>query len=128
MMTLDAVAKRAGISKTYLWELESDHAGDKRPSVDILSRIATALDVDLGRLVGMPALSPPVFQARATIGKGQIMQALREATIGNDHLDRDIGWWSIQDAIDLELAANAIRRELRLREESRERDGEGRAE
>lgn len=41
--TLDALAKEANISKSYLWELENSDA--KKPSAEILNLIAIALDV-----------------------------------------------------------------------------------
>ncbi len=40
--SLDALAKAAGISKSYLWELESDDAAN--PTIDIISKIAKELD------------------------------------------------------------------------------------
>lgn len=54
-LSLDALAAAAGISKTYLWELEADHEGVKHVSVDIAMRLANALAVPIGELVGDPA-------------------------------------------------------------------------
>jgi transcriptional regulator with XRE-family HTH domain len=50
-LSLDEAAAAAGISKTYLWELEKDADGLKRPSADILLSIACALKVDLHDLL-----------------------------------------------------------------------------
>lgn len=50
--TLAELAERAGISKTYLWELEKDEAGEKSPSVDVAKKIAAALSIGLLDLVG----------------------------------------------------------------------------
>ena len=35
-LTLEELAERAKISKTYLWELEHDVRGQKKPSADVL--------------------------------------------------------------------------------------------
>jgi len=55
-LTLDQLADRAGISKTYLWELEQDKAGAKKPSADILLRIAQALSITIADLMGLPSV------------------------------------------------------------------------
>lgn len=55
-MSLDDVATKANISKTYLWELERDAAGAKKPSADVLLRIANALSVTLAHLLALPAV------------------------------------------------------------------------
>lgn len=54
--TLDELAKAAGISKTYLWELENDAKGEKRPSADVLLRLANALSTTIADLMGLPAV------------------------------------------------------------------------
>lgn len=53
-LSLDDLASKAKISKTYLWELERDTKGDKKPSADILLRIATALSTTIGELLDRP--------------------------------------------------------------------------
>jgi transcriptional regulator with XRE-family HTH domain len=55
-LSLDDVAKSAKISKTYLWELERDEAGDKKPSADVLLRIAESLGVSLAELLALDAV------------------------------------------------------------------------
>jgi transcriptional regulator with XRE-family HTH domain len=42
-LTLEALAKQADISKSYLWELENSDA--KKPSAEILAQIAIYLEV-----------------------------------------------------------------------------------
>lgn len=44
-MSLDALAKEAKLSKSYLWELENRES--PRPSLDKLQAIAGALDIDV---------------------------------------------------------------------------------
>lgn len=44
--SLEALARDAGLSKSYLWELENRES--PRPSLDKLQAIAAALDIDVG--------------------------------------------------------------------------------
>lgn len=55
-LTLDQLAKSAGVSKTYLWELEQDSAGSKKPSADLLLKLANALSITLADLMGLPTV------------------------------------------------------------------------
>ena len=54
--TLDQLAEKAQVSKTYLWELEKDTKGSKKPSADVLLRIAEALAVTIADLLALPAV------------------------------------------------------------------------
>ena len=54
--TLDQLAEKADVSKTYLWELEKDTNGAKKPSADILLRVADALSVTIADLLSLPAV------------------------------------------------------------------------
>ncbi|HID53411.1 MAG TPA: XRE family transcriptional regulator, partial [Anaerolineae bacterium] len=47
-LTLQALADRVGISKSYLSQIES---GDRNGSIEVMKRIAAALDVSLDELV-----------------------------------------------------------------------------
>lgn len=51
-LSLSALAAQAGISKTYLWELEQ---GRKNPSVNIVIRLADALATTVADLLGETA-------------------------------------------------------------------------
>lgn len=55
-LTLDQLAEKAGVSKTYLWELENDPKGLKKPSADILLRIAEALSTTIADLLALPSV------------------------------------------------------------------------
>lgn len=55
-MTLDQLARAAGVSKTYLWELEQDTGGAKKPSAELLLKIANALSITLAELMGLPSV------------------------------------------------------------------------
>ena len=35
-LTLEELAERAEVSKTYVWELEKDEAGEKKPSAEAI--------------------------------------------------------------------------------------------
>lgn len=55
-LTLDQLAADAGVSKTYLWELEHDEEGQKKPSADVLLKIAEALKTTIADLLSLPAV------------------------------------------------------------------------
>ena len=57
-----AVAKRAGISSTYLCELETTEG--ICPSAIVLYRIAAALDTSFAHLLGLPERMPPSPEQR----------------------------------------------------------------
>ena len=69
-LSLEDVASSAGISKTYLWELEKDTAAEKKPSADVLLRVAATLSVTIADLLALatvqmqeaPILLPPSLQ------------------------------------------------------------------
>lgn len=70
-LTLEQLAAEAGISKTYLWELEHDVDGEKRPSADVLLRIANALKTTIAELLNQPVV-------RVNKGKVDVSKSLRE--------------------------------------------------
>lgn len=55
-LTLEELSRAAEVSKTYLWELENDKEGAKKPSADILLKIADALSVTLADLMELPSV------------------------------------------------------------------------
>lgn len=55
-LSQDELAKKSKISKTYLWELENDKSGAKKPSADVLLRIAKALSTTIGDLLELPTV------------------------------------------------------------------------
>jgi transcriptional regulator with XRE-family HTH domain len=68
--TLEQVSAAAGISKTYLWELEHDEEGTKRPSADVLLKIAEALKTTIADLLGLPSVQ--VNKSRVDVSKSLI--------------------------------------------------------
>lgn len=55
-LSLEELATKASISKTYLWELEKDALGVKKPSADVLLRLAKALSTTIGDLLSQPVV------------------------------------------------------------------------
>lgn len=55
-LSLDELASKAGISKTYLWELEKDETGTKKPSADVLLKIANALSTTIADVMSLPTV------------------------------------------------------------------------
>lgn len=53
---MDDLAKAAKISKTYLWELEKDEEGTKKPSAVVLLRLANALSTTIAVLMDLPSV------------------------------------------------------------------------
>lgn len=53
-LTPAQLAEDAGLSKSYLSELESDETSNRRPSADALYRIARSLGVAISDLLGRP--------------------------------------------------------------------------
>ena len=49
------VARKAGISKTYLWELEHDEEGKKAVSAHVLWMLSRVFGVTMEALLGPPA-------------------------------------------------------------------------
>jgi transcriptional regulator with XRE-family HTH domain len=79
-LSLARLAQETEMSKTYLLRLESDPATN--PSLDVLRRIAEALDVTVADLIGAPATqfvgddvevptSLRVFADQAKLSKGE---------------------------------------------------------
>ncbi len=55
-LTLEELAATSGVSKTYLWELENDSGEVKRPSANLLLKIANALKTTIGELLELPTV------------------------------------------------------------------------
>ncbi len=85
-LSLDVLAEKAGVSKTYLWELERDTKGEIKPSAEVLLRIANALSTTLADLLELatvtirdaPVQIPPAlreFQERMAAQKSPLSDA-----------------------------------------------------
>jgi len=77
-LSLDEVAVKAGISKTYLWELERDTAGTKKPSADVLMRIAKALSTTLAELLALATVKAPEGPVEIPPSLGEFRDRMRE--------------------------------------------------
>jgi len=51
-LTLEQLAKQAGVSKPYLWQLENED--EKKPSADILFKISSVLETTIADLMSYP--------------------------------------------------------------------------
>ena len=49
-LSLPDLAERAGVSKAFLWEIESGKS--KRPGAEVLFKVAEALQVTIAHLIG----------------------------------------------------------------------------
>ncbi|SDF84232.1 helix-turn-helix domain-containing protein [Thalassobaculum litoreum] len=75
-LSLDEVARRAGCSKTHVWELEQGRAVN--PTLSTALSIATALGVSLDYLVGITAGKPKV-PAHLAVAIGAVMDVAEAA-------------------------------------------------
>jgi len=53
-LTLEQLSDESGLSKTYLWELEQDEDGVKKPSADTLIKLINPLRTTLADLLNLP--------------------------------------------------------------------------
>src|SRR5205807_36672 len=78
----------AEVSKTYLWELEKDESGEKKPSAEILLRIANALSVTLAELLGLPTVRVKV--QKAVVSKSLLQFQERMKKLGEPLSEEDL--------------------------------------
>ena len=87
-LTLDELAEAAEISKTYLWELEQDESGQKRPSADVLLKIANALSLTIADLMGLPSVR--VQQETVNLPKSLNEFRQQQLKLGNKLTEKDL--------------------------------------
>ncbi len=87
-LTLEELAEKAEVSKTYLWELEKDEAGEKKPSADVLLRVANALSVTLADILGLPTVR--VKEKKAVISRSLLEFKERMDSLGKSLSDEDV--------------------------------------
>lgn len=87
-LTLDQLADKAGLSKTYLWELEQDQEGVKRPSADVVLKIADALSLTIADLMGLPTVK--LQRETVSLPKSLIEFRDQQLTMGNKLSDKDL--------------------------------------
>ena len=85
--SIDDLAKKSGVSRTYLWELEKDETNVKKPSADILLKIATAMSTTIADLLSQPM----VRVAETEISIPASLQAFREQlkSLGGEELSEE---------------------------------------
>lgn len=87
-LTLDELAEAATVSKTYLWELEQDEAGQKRPSADVLLKIADALSLTIADLMGLPTVR--MRKESVNLPKSLIDFRDQQIKLGNELSEQDL--------------------------------------
>ena len=87
-MTLEELAARAEVSKTYLWELEKDESGEIKPSADVLLRIADALSITLAELLGLPTVE--VKHKKVALSRPLLEFQERMKRLGNALSQKDL--------------------------------------
>jgi transcriptional regulator with XRE-family HTH domain len=87
-LTLEELAERAEVSKTYVWELEKDEAGEKKPSAEILLRIANALSVTLAELLGLPTVR--VKEKKTVLSRSLVEFKKRMDDLGKSLSEEDL--------------------------------------
>lgn len=74
-ITLDELAKVTGISKSTLSRLES---GQRKPSLELLLPVVTALSVTLDEIVTAPRIEDPRVQQKSVRSDGRVFTPLSE--------------------------------------------------
>ena len=69
-LTLEQLAAAADVSKTYLWELEHDLEGVKKPSADVLLKLVDPLKTSIADLLNEPVVT--VNKAKVAVSRSLI--------------------------------------------------------
>jgi transcriptional regulator with XRE-family HTH domain len=82
-MSATKLAEKAGISKSYLSELENSNGEGKKPSAELLYEIAKALGVAMSDLLGRPIITDALRERRrpASLTKFGKLHKLPEADL-----------------------------------------------
>ena len=80
-LTAAELADAAGISRSYLSELENGTGEHKRPSVQVIYRIGKALGVSMSELLGRPLITAPATKRPASLEKFAKLQKIPEADV-----------------------------------------------
>jgi transcriptional regulator with XRE-family HTH domain len=95
-LTLSELARKSGISRSYLYQIES---GESSPTADKLAALAAALDTPLPDLLGLPAQRPPIpdslrtFAERNKLSTGEVDMLAGIQYRGRK--PRNVGEWSL---------------------------------
>ncbi len=87
-LTLEQLAEKADVSKTYLWELEQDETGEKKPSADVLLKIANALSITISSLLGLPSVK--MDSASVDLPPSLVKFRDQQQKLGNKLSDQDL--------------------------------------
>lgn len=87
-LTQEQLARSADISKTYIWELENDEKGEKKPSAEVLLRIASALGTTIAELLEQRIVT--VNQSAIELPSSLLDFADQRKKIGQPITDEDL--------------------------------------
>lgn len=76
-LSLEELATKASLSKTYLWELEKDEAGVKKPSADVLLRLANALSTTIAELMSLPTVRAQAAEVQLPPGLVELSKRMQ---------------------------------------------------
>lgn len=68
-MSAAELADAAGISRSYLSELESGKGGHKRPSAQVMYKLGKALGISMSELLGRPLITAPPEKRPASLNR-----------------------------------------------------------
>lgn len=89
-LTLDQLSDESGLSKTYLWELEHDEDGVKKPSADTLMKLVAPLRTTIADLLGLQTV-------QVNNQKVEISQSLQEFCEWMKKTDRELSEDELRD-------------------------------
>jgi len=87
-LSLEQLADAARTSKGYIWELENDEEAKKKPSAEMLMRIADALSITLAELLGLPTIT--VKKEKVSISKSLLEFKKQMELLGKPLSDEDL--------------------------------------
>lgn len=87
-LSLEQLADAARTSKGYIWELENDESEKKKPSAEMLMRIADALSITLAELLGLPTIT--VKKEKVSISKSLLEFKKQMELLGKPLSDEDL--------------------------------------
>ncbi len=87
-LSLEDLATKAGVSKTYLWELEKDEEGVKKPSADVLLRLAKALSTTIAELLALPTVRAQTEEVQIPPGLVELRERMK--TQGTELSEQDV--------------------------------------
>ena len=80
-LTPAELADAAGISRSYLSELENGTGEHKRPSIQVMYKIGKALGVSMSELLGRPLITAPATKRPASLERFAQLHGIPDADV-----------------------------------------------